>query len=199
MPVKRWPANEAQGQADPFRRHRWCRHERHRRGAAQSRLSGQWFGPEPFAGDAAPGKTGGDGLRRSPGRACRACRLRGGVDRRAPRQPRGAAGAGASRAGGAAGADAGRADEAQAGGGHRRHARQDHHHQPGRQHPGQGRHGPDLRDRGAPQQCRRQCPAGQWRLHRRRGGRVGCFVPEPAADDRRRHQHRRRSHGHLWP
>ena len=40
---------------------------------------------------------------------------------------------------------------------------------------------------------------GVGRLHRRRGRRVGRVVPEPAAGDGGRHEHRRRPHGHLRP
>ena len=44
---------------------------------------------------------------------------------------------------------------------------------------------------------RRQRAARQRRLHRGRGRRVRRLVPEPAAGDRGRHQHRRRPHGDL--
>jgi hypothetical protein len=58
-------------------------------------------------------------------------------------------------------ADAGGADEAQAGGRDRRHARQDHDHQPGGIDPGRWRTRPDLRDRRPAGQCRRQRATGQ--------------------------------------
>ena len=58
---------------------------------------------------------------------------------------------------------------------------------------------PDLRDRRPPQRRRRQLAPRRGRLHRRRGRRVRRVVPEPAAGDGGRHQHRRRPHGHLRP
>ena len=199
IPARQWQEHETQGTEDSFRGHRRRRHERHCRGAPQPGLFGQRFGHEPLGGARAPGEPGCQGPRRTPGRACGRRRLRGGLHGRARRQSGSAPCPSPARAGGAACADAGRADEAQAGGGHCRNARQDHDHQPGRLHPGQGGPGSYLRDRRAPEQRWRQCPAGQWRLHRGRGRRIRCLVPEPAAHDRGRHQHRRRPHGHLRP
>ena len=58
---------------------------------------------------------------------------------------------------------------------------------------------PDLRHRRPPQRRRRQRAPRRGRLHRRRGRRVRCVVPEPDAGDGGRHQHRRRPHGDLRP
>ncbi len=104
-----------------------------------------------------------------------------------------------ARAGGAARGDAGRADAAQAGHRDRRHARQDDDHQPGDERAGAGRARSDLRHRRAAECRRRQFAPRQGRLHRRRGRRERCVVPEPAAGDVGRDQHRRRPHGHLRP
>ncbi len=62
---------------------------------------------------------------------------------------------------------------------------------------GAGRAGPDLRHRRPPDQRRRQRQAGHRRLHRGRSRRIGRVLPEPVADDRGHHQHRRRPHGNL--
>ena len=57
----------------------------------------------------------------------------------------------------------------------------------------------DLRDRRAAELGRRERAARQRRLHRGRSRRVGRDLPQPAAGDRGRHQHRQRSHGNLRP
>ncbi len=148
---------------------------------------------------APPAGAGHRHLRRPRGRAHRRRRRRRHLDGGAGRQPRGGGRARQEDSRGAARADAGRADAPQAGHRDRRHARQDHHHQPGGQRAGRGRARPDLRDRRPPEQRRRQRAAGQRRLHRGRGRRVRCLVPEPAARDGRGHEHRRRPHGDLRP
>ena len=99
--------------------------------------------------------------------------------------------------GGAARGDARRADALPLLHRRRRHARQDHHDQPGRQHPRRGRRGSDLRDRRAPEERRQQRAPGRGPLPGRRGRRERRLVHAPAADDRDRHQHRQRSPGHA--
>ena len=71
--------------------------------------------------------------------------------------------------------------------------------EPRHQRPRRSRARPDLRHRRPPQRRRRQLAPRRRRLHRRRGRRVGRVVPQPAAGDGRRHEHRRRPHGHLRP
>ncbi len=142
------------------------------------------------------GITGVRGPRRRP---CRR-RRRGRHDhRRARGQPRGDGSARAPDPGGAACHHAGRTDAPQTRHRDRRNPWQDHHHQSGSQRAGRSRHGPHLRHRRAAQQCRRQRAAGQGRLHRGRSRRVGRLVPEPAAGDGDRDQHRRRPHADLRP
>ena len=140
----------------PFRRHRRRRHGRHRRGAAEPRLQGAGLGPEANAitarlaqlgarihfGHAAEHVEGADVVVVSSA-------VRAG-------QPRGAGGTRAARAGGAARRDARRADALQPVDRGRRHARQDHDHEPDRQRAGRGRDGSDLRDRRPAQERRHQ-------------------------------------------
>ena len=143
---------------------------------------------------AQPGRE--DLLRHTP-RERQRRRRGGGVLGGAGRQPRGGRGARAAHPGGAARADARRADAPEAGRRDRRHARQDHHHQPGGERARRGRARPDLRHRRAAQRRRLQRAPRRGRLHRGRGRRVRRLVPAPAAGDRGGHQHRRRPHGHL--
>ena len=91
------------------------------------------------------------------GRERRSRRRGRGLERGAARQPGGAGGAGAAHAGGAARRDARRADALSRVDRGRRHARQDHDHEPDRQRAGRGRRGSDLRDRRPAQERRQQC------------------------------------------
>ena len=195
--ARRLQAHEAQGQTDPLRRHRRLGHERHRRGAAQPGLRRQRFGHREQRGHAPARRARREGDVRPRRRAHRGGRLRGHLDRGAGGQPRGGRRASQAHPGRSARADARRADEAQAGRRDRRDPRQDDHHEPGLVGARAGRARPHFRDRRAPEQRRRQCAAGQRRLHRRRGRRIGRLVPEPVSDDRGDHEHRRGPHGDL--
>ena len=161
--AKNWQRSkhETQSQAHPLRRHRRRRHERHRRGAAQPRLHGVRLGPgqqrrhasawqtwarKSCIGHAADNIDGADAVVTSTA-------VQAG-------QPRSGGRARRADPGRAARDDAGRADAPEAGHRDRRHARQDHHHQPGRERAGRGRPRPDLRDRRPPEQRRRQRQAG---------------------------------------
>ena len=94
----------------------------------------------------------------------------------------------------------GRTDAPEAGHRDRRHARQDHDHQPGRQRAGAraGSIRPSS-SAAASTSAGANAQAGHGRLHRGRGRRVGRVVPEPVAGDRGHHEHRRRPHGNLRP
>ena len=154
-------AHEAQGQAHPFRRHRRRRHERHRRGAASTwatrcrapicrdsrhRGASRSLGIKISMGHAASHIDGADAVVMST--AVQADNPE--VHRRAR----------APHPGRAARDDAGRADAPEAGHRHRRHARQDDDHQPGRERARRRRARPDLRDRRPPEQPR--APTRGW-------------------------------------
>ena len=185
-----------------FRRHRRRRHERHRRGAVQPRLLGVGLGPgrqrdhaparrarrahrsRPRRGATSPAPTcvvvssavkrgqPGSG-RRARTRAFRSCRARRCSAELMRFQPR-----------------------------HRdrRHARQDHDDQPGRERAGRGRPRSDLRDRRPADRGRRQRAARHAAntSSPRPTSRDASFL-QPVAGDRGRHQHRRRPHGELRP
>ena len=79
----------------------------------------------------------------------------------------------------------------------RRHARQDDDDEPDRQRARRGGRRSDVRDRRPARERQRQCEARSRPVSRRRGRRERRIVPALAADDRRRHEHRRRSSRQL--
>ena len=79
----------------------------------------------------------------------------------------------------------------------RRHARQDHDHEPDVVDPRRGRRGSDLRHRRPAEERGHQCAPRRRQLPRGRSRRERRLVPAPAADDRDRHQHRQRSPRHA--
>ena len=108
-----------------------------------------------------------------------------GLERRQPRQSGGRRGAREPRAGRAARGNAGRADALPLLDRGRGHARQDHHHQPGRERARRRRPRSHLRDRRAPQERRQQRAPRRGPLPGCRGRRKRCLLHAPAADDRR--------------
>ncbi len=177
----------------PFRRHRRRRYGRHSRGAAESRLLRRRHGSqadERHGKAALARRARRRGARRGePRRGRRRRRL----ERRGPRQSRGRRRARAPHPRRAPRGDARGAHALSLRHRDRRHARQDHDDQSDRQRACRGRRRSDVRDRRPASERQRQCEARSRPLSRRRGRRERCLVPAPAADDRRRHEHRRRS------
>ena len=124
-------------------------------------------------------------------------RRRGGVERRGRGQPRGRVRARAAHPGRQARGDARRADAFPVLDRGRRHARQDHDHEPGRERARRRRRGSDLRHRRTPEERGCERAARRRALPGRRGGRERRLVHAPAADDRGGHQRRRRSSRHA--
>ena len=111
------------------------------------------------------------------------------LDRGEARQPGGRRRARPADPGGAPRRNAGRADAAEMVDRGRRHAWQDHHHQPGRRGAGGGAARSHRDQRRHHQRLRHQHAAGRRRLDGGRGRRKRRQLPAPARDHRRRHQH----------
>ena len=118
-------------------------------------------------------------------------------DRGEARQSRSRGRARAADPGGAPRRDAGRADAAEMVDRRRRHARQDHHHQPDRRRAGSGAARSDRHQRRHHQRLRHQHAPGRRRLDGGRGRRERRQLPAPAGGDRRRDQHGPRASGPL--
>ena len=122
----------ARDRAHSLRRDRRHRHERHRRGAVQSRLYRAGLGRLRERQRRAAARKGHQGLGRPQGRECRRRRRRRGLDRDQARQSGIDGGARAAHSGGAPRRNAGRTDAAEKLRRRCRHPWQDHDHHDGR-------------------------------------------------------------------